>query len=105
MRAPRATVSSTPDQRKIKSGIYGLNSMLHGGLNQHSATVAIGPSGAGKTTMATQFLRRGLADGQEGIYITLDEPPEQIIEEALQMGFEDLTHALEREQIIFIDAS
>jgi len=98
-------VSSTPDQRKIKSGIYGLNSMLHGGLNQHSATVAIGPSGAGKTTMATQFLRRGLADGQEGIYITLDEPPEQIIEEALQMGFEDLTHALEREQIIFIDAS
>ncbi len=79
--------------------------MLYGGLNKHSATVVIGPSGAGKTTLATQFLRRGLADGQEGIYITLDEPPDQIIEEAQQMGFDDLTQALEREQIIFIDAS
>jgi KaiC/GvpD/RAD55 family RecA-like ATPase len=98
-------VVDAAQQRKIKSGIYGLNTMLYGGLNKHSATVVIGPSGAGKTTLATQFLRRGLADGQEGIYITLDEPPEQIIEEAQQMGFEDLTHALEREQIIFIDAS
>lgn len=98
-------MEATAANRKIKSGIYGLNPMLYGGMNKHSATVVIGPSGAGKTTLATQFLRRGLADGQEGIYITLDEPPEQIIEEAQQMGFHDLTAALEREQIIFIDAS
>lgn len=104
---PRAPgrVEPTVESRKIKSGIYGLNSMLYGGMNKHSATVVIGPSGAGKTTLATQFLRRGLADGQEGIYITLDEPPAQIIEEAQQMGFHDLTQALDREQIIFIDAS
>jgi len=79
--------------------------MLDGGLNEHSSTVVIGASGAGKTTLATQFLRRGLADGQEGIYITLDEPPEQIIREAQMMGFEDIQHALEEEQFIFIDAS
>lgn len=91
--------------KKIKSGIYGLNSMLAGGLNEHSSTVVIGASGAGKTTLATQFLRRGLAEGQEGIYITLDEPPEQIIREAEQMGFEDIQRALEQEQFIFIDAS
>ena len=91
--------------RKIKSGIYGLNSMLDGGLNEHSSTVVIGPSGAGKTTVATQFLRRGLADGQEGIYITLDEPPEQIVKEAEQMGFDDIGRAIEQEKIIFIDAS
>lgn len=90
---------------KIKSGIYGLNGMLDGGLNEHSSTVVIGASGAGKTTLATQFLRRGLADGQEGIYITLDEPPEQIIREAQMMGFEDINSALEEEQFIFIDAS
>jgi circadian clock protein KaiC len=90
---------------KIKSGIYGLNPMLDGGLNEHSSTVVIGASGAGKTTLATQFLRRGLADGQEGIYITLDEPPEQIIREAEMMGFEDIQEALKEEQFIFIDAS
>ena len=90
---------------KIKSGIYGLNSMLDGGLNEHSSTVVIGASGAGKTTLATQFLRRGLAESQEGIYITLDEPPDQIIREAQMMGFEDIRKALDEEKIIFIDAS
>jgi KaiC/GvpD/RAD55 family RecA-like ATPase len=94
-----------PSHPKIKSGIYGLNGMLDGGLNEHSSTVVIGASGAGKTTLATQFLRRGLADGQEGIYITLDEPPEQIIREAQMMGFDDIRHALDAEQFIFIDAS
>ncbi len=90
---------------KIKSGIFGLNRMLDGGLNEHSSTVVIGASGAGKTTVATQFLRRGLQDGQEGIYITLDEPPEQIIKEAQMMGFEDINRALEEEKFVFIDAS
>ncbi|HKZ58607.1 MAG TPA: ATPase domain-containing protein [Candidatus Thermoplasmatota archaeon] len=90
---------------KIKSGIFGLNRMLDGGLNEHSTTVVIGASGAGKTTVATQFLRRGLQDGQEGIYITLDEPPEQIVKEAQMMGFEDINRALEEEKIVFIDAS
>ncbi len=90
---------------KIKSGIFGLNRMLDGGLNEHSTTVVIGASGAGKTTVATQFLRRGLQDGQEGIYITLDEPPDQIIKEAQMMGFEDINRALEEEKFVFIDAS
>jgi circadian clock protein KaiC len=98
-------VAPLPSHPKIKSGIYGLNGMLDGGLNEHSSTVVIGASGAGKTTLATQFLRRGLADGQEGIYITLDEPPDQIIREAQMMGFDDIRHALDEEQFIFIDAS
>ena len=90
---------------KIKSGIYGLNSLLDGGINENSATVVIGSSGAGKTTMATQFIRRGLELGQEGIFVSLDENKEQIIREAIQMGWKKIVDYIDEEKLVFIDAS
>jgi len=91
--------------KKIRSGIYGLNSIMDGGLNINSTTVVIGGSGAGKTTMATQFIRRGLEDGQEAIFISLDENKEQIIKEAVEMGWGEILSYIEDEKLVFIDAS
>ncbi len=91
--------------KKIKSGIFGLNALLDGGFNEHSVTVAVGSSGAGKTIFATQFLHWGLQAGQEGIYITLDESPEQILHEAAEMGWEDVRDFVKQERLVFIDAS
>ncbi len=91
--------------RKLRSGIYGLNPLLDGGMNENSTTVVIGRSGAGKTTFATQFIRRGLQDGQEGIFVSLDENKEQIIREAVEMGWSDILDYLEDELLVFIDAS
>ncbi len=91
--------------RKIRSGIYGLNPLLDGGVNENSTTVVIGRSGAGKTTMATQFIRRGLQEGQEGVFVSLDENKEQIIREAVEMGWSDILEYLDDELLVFIDAS
>lgn len=91
--------------RKIKSGIFGLNSLLQGGINEHSVTVVVGSSGAGKTILATQFLHWGLQAGEEGIYITLDESPEQILNEAEEMGWQDVRDYVKQERLVFIDAS
>ena len=91
--------------RKIKSGIFGLNALLDGGINEHSVTVVVGSSGAGKTICATQFLHWGLQAGEEGIYITLDESPEQILNEAAEMGWEDIRDYVKQERLVFIDAS
>ena len=91
--------------RKITSGIYGLNPLLDGGVNENSTTVVIGRSGAGKTTLATQFIRRGLQDGQEGVFVSLDENKEQIIREAVEMGWSDILDYLDDELLVFIDAS
>lgn len=91
--------------RKIRSGIYGLNPLLDGGVNENSTTVVIGRSGAGKTTFATQFIRRGLQEGQEGVFVSLDENKEQIIREAVEMGWSDILDYLDKELLVFIDAS
>lgn len=91
--------------KKIKSGIYGLNSLLDGGMNENSATVVIGCSGAGKTTLATQFIRRGLEIGQEGIFVSLDENKDQIIREAIEMGWKKIVDYIDEERLVFIDAS
>ena len=91
--------------KKIKSGIFGLNTILDGGMNENSTTVVIGRSGAGEPTVAPRCMRRGLQDGQEGIFVSLDENKEQIIREAVEMGWSDILEYLDDELLVFIDAS
>ena len=91
--------------KKIKTGVFGLNPLLDGGLNENSTTAVIGSSGAGKTTFAIQFIRKGLESGQEGIFVSLDENKEQIIREAVEMGWKDIIDYLKKERLVFIDAS
>src|SRR5439155_19537904 len=89
----------------IRSGVYGLNPLLDGGVNENSTTVVIGRSGAGKTTLATQFIRRGLQEGQEGVFVSLVENKEQIIREAVELGWSDIVEYLDDELLVVIDAS
>ena len=90
---------------KIKSGVIGLDFLLDGGLNKRSSTVVIGSTGAGKTTFATQFIRRGLMDGKEAIFISLDENKEQIIRDAIDMGWDDILYFIKEEKLVFVDAT
>ena len=90
---------------KIKSGIYGLNPLLDGGINKNSTTVIIGPTGAGKTTFATQFLRKGLEQTNPGVFLSLDENKEQIVKEAVEMGWSNIHKYLDEKLLLFIDAS
>ncbi|MEM3445393.1 MAG: ATPase domain-containing protein [Thermoplasmata archaeon] len=91
--------------RKIKSGIPGLDEILDGGLNEFSTTTVIGCAGAGKTTFALQFIKKGLETGSESIFITLDENKEQIIKEAVAMGWGEILDYLDEEKLVFIDAT
>lgn len=91
--------------KKIKSGIFGLNALCDGGINEKSTTVVIGSPGAGKTTFATQFIKRGLEEDQSGIFVSLDENQDQIINEAIERGWTEINDFIDSGLLLFIDAS
>ena len=90
--------------KKTKSGIYGLNKLMDGGINENTITTVIGSSGAGKTTFATYFLKRGLERGEDAIFITLDEEPKQIIKEVIEMGWSNIEDYIDEGMMVFVDA-
>lgn len=60
-------------QRTVETGIAGLDSILHGGLPRGQLYLVEGAPGAGKTTLAMQFLLEGSRRGERGLYVTLSE--------------------------------
>jgi circadian clock protein KaiC len=64
--------------RQAATGIAGLDEVLYGGLQRERIYLIEGHPGAGKTTLALQFLLRGAADGERCLYITLSETAEEI---------------------------
>ena len=67
-------------KEKVKTGVPGLDEMLDGGLIPGRVYVVSGTSGTGKTTLAMQFLLEGTKAGERVIYVSLDEPPNEVTE-------------------------
>lgn len=57
----------------VSTGIAGLDDILGGGLLRAGFYLLQGDPGAGKTTAALQFLLRGVAAGERGLYVSLTE--------------------------------
>ncbi|TLZ44474.1 MAG: hypothetical protein E6K19_04440 [Methanobacteriota archaeon] len=63
---------------RVKTGVAGLDTMLMGGLLPARPYVVSGPTGAGKTVLAAQFLLEGLRLQEPCLLVTLDEPPIEV---------------------------
>jgi circadian clock protein KaiC len=64
---------------KVKTGVKGLDEILHGGIPEKNVVLLSGGPGSGKTILCSQFINYGLKNGQPGVYITMEEEPDQLI--------------------------
>ena len=75
------------DISRLDLGIDGLDEMILGGIPKRSLMVVMGSAGTGKTTFGLQFLNHGLENGEQAVYITLEENAEAIRQAATEKGW------------------
>ncbi|MGQ9587370.1 MAG: RAD55 family ATPase [Thermoplasmata archaeon] len=75
-------------KEKIKTGVPGLDDMLDGGLIPGRSYVVSGTSGTGKTTISMQFLLEGVRNGERVLYVSLDEPPNEVKQNMRSFGWD-----------------
>src|SRR3569833_3810191 len=72
---------------KADFGIEGLDDITVGGLARGRLFLLEGSPGTGKTTIATQFLMAGAAEGERALYITLSETEDELRAGAASHGW------------------
>ena len=76
-----------PQVQRSTTGVPGLDDILNGGLLSHRLYLIDGDPGAGKTTLALQFLLEGVHAGEKCLYITLSETKEELSAGAASHGW------------------
>jgi circadian clock protein KaiC len=79
-------------QRRLPTGIAGLDSILQGGLLTGSTTLAAGPSGIGKTTLGLHFVAEGAHRDEQGMIASFGEAPERLVFKADALGLDLSDH-------------
>lgn len=84
---------SNSSRALLSTGIPGLDDILRGGLGKGFLYLIEGSPGAGKTTLALQFLIDGARRGEKGLYISLaeSEPELRIVAESHGFNLENIT--------------
>src|SRR3989338_940332 len=72
---------------RIKTGIAGLDDYVEGFLNG-SSTLVTGNPGTGKTLFCCQFLAKGLKEGDNCLYLSMDQEADDIMHDAAAIGID-----------------
>ncbi len=75
-------------ERRLSSGITELDALLGGGIPEGDSLLLAGPSGSGKSILATQFIAEGLRQGEPGIVAVFEEIPAEYNQRAAMFGFD-----------------
>jgi circadian clock protein KaiC len=91
---------STEDKR-VGTGIEGLDGLLQGGYPQGSVTLVAGTPGTGKTIVCFQYLDAGIKNGEKCLFLTSDERIYNLVNQAKKFGF-DFDAAVQSGQLKFL---
>jgi circadian clock protein KaiC len=74
--------------RQLSMGIPELDRMMGGGVMEGDSLLVAGPSGTGKSALATQFIAEGLRQGEPGIMAIFEERPPGYVARADSFGLD-----------------
>ena len=85
-----------PGRDLVKTGVAGLDNILHGGIPRGNVILVEGAIGAGKTTLGVEFVYRGASHFSEpGIIVLFEVSPYKLMRDAANFGWD--LEKLERE--------
>jgi circadian clock protein KaiC len=87
----RGHVNPLRGRRRLSIGIPELDKMMHGGLLEGDSLLVAGPSGTGKSVLATQFIAAGLSRGEPAVMALFEERPQGYTDRAKNLGMRLVT--------------
>jgi len=86
---------------RVATGIPGLDKLIEGGYFKGSINLVAGQTGTGKTIYGCQFLLEGLKKGEPGVFLTLEESEQDILNDVARFGWDKIfREAMERGNFI-----
>lgn len=80
----------------VGSGLEGLDNLLGGGLDRGSATLVLGPSGAGKTTLSLKYAVAAIERAESVALYSFDEGVNSVLTRGDALGMNLTEHMRER---------
>ena len=72
----------------IRTGVYGLDGILLGGLLKGNIVLVEGTAGTGKTLLGIEFIYRGITEQDEpGIIVVFESTPQKLLRDATSFGW------------------
>jgi circadian clock protein KaiC len=66
----------------ISSGVPEIDELLHGGLERGTVTIISGPTGVGKTTLGSQFMKEAAGRGERSVIYMFEENTDTFLDRA-----------------------
>lgn len=73
---------------RLSTGIRDLDTLMGGGVPEGDSLLIAGPSGTGKSILATHFIAAGIRAGEPGIIVVFEERPVKYVARAASLGID-----------------
>ncbi len=73
--------------KRVRTGIFGFDELVEGGIPEGFIVAVTGTPGTGKTTFSMQFLLEGMMNHEKCIFFSFEEKVEQLIKQSIRYGW------------------